>query len=977
MEELFVSLFVNFISNRAEKPYGKFISFLMKIKCRKEIKQLKTKLALQIRNKYQNEIYYNALDKYLVQCDYFNEIIDRSYHITDLLSIQTSLNYYIDLLSKEFVSRNSQYAIYQNQIQIVLMESLRIVFDQLNDYSKDDTARLMVNILSEKLALIYEKLDTLEKIINNTIVNTAPINTAPSFTEENIKRFKTYLCNMYTLKSNYISRNIFSDKGAKETTINLFLNQNKILLLGEPGSGKTIEAINLLHMICNSDVYRESIPVFFSLAEYGVGFKCLFDGLNALLYPFFGKMSNDIIFELIENQKLVLILDGFDEITTEENRIKFISEINRILGMANSRCFISSRINQYHNNFCNINQYQIEDLPLSKIIRILHDHNIYNVPDAYYDLFKKPLFLEIGIKVLSDKDNQLHNKSMLFKKYFYQLLFEREKTKGVNTCKTNLYETLFIIGKLAYVYFENTSISFDEFDELFHKNNRQFSSSNISDIFRIDVFEIQNAICFSHKQFKEFFAAYYLVHQYPIESNVDLYSSYMSCENWQEVIVFVAGMIENLEQQKIFFELLLNKNFRTYIECTKYGNDLSNELLKLPLPEYAQYYLRTLYDSYTSIIEKYFNNIKPLFEPMCGRDTNQKLCIVGCFYNANELTYWFDWKDSSQDDVLIIDKDHISDEYRDMEQRAIKGPRNITTHFINLEKANYSRNSSRSLALRIVRDNLVKICDKKLLFESDFLLCERLHAMIKGHKMLKNLNVDQIADCSSKYTSEILHHVKQNIASTPDTCIVLGENSIFEINRISNQLKRNGVSFSTHLLPQPDRKMGDVLNVWDIYSDGQKINRVRKFFYWRELSYIEMIHTNFPEMMNYFKTAKDYPYRYKIIITFKAGQNDINSMPGISYYYLSCAEGRDLEPEIIVDSIQSDSDFNEPSVEETFKEIEKSYSLNNKKSYGATYTQTGFDAVILGHDFSSDDIPLTDCVYRDLKDDINDLFVGK
>ena len=76
MEELFVSLFVNFISNRAEKPYGKFISFLMKIKCRKEIKQLKTKLALQIRNKYQNEIYYNALDKYLVQCDYFNEIID-------------------------------------------------------------------------------------------------------------------------------------------------------------------------------------------------------------------------------------------------------------------------------------------------------------------------------------------------------------------------------------------------------------------------------------------------------------------------------------------------------------------------------------------------------------------------------------------------------------------------------------------------------------------------------------------------------------------------------------------------------------------------------------------------------------------------------------------------------------------------------------------------------------------------------------
>ena len=57
----------------------------------------------------------------------------------------------------------------------------------------------------------------------------------------------------------------------------------------------------------------------------------------------------------------------------------------------------------------------------------------------------------------------------------------------------------------------------------------------------------------------------------------------MSYENWQEVMVFVAGMIENLEQQKTFFELLLNKNLQTYIECTKYGNDLSNQLLKLTL----------------------------------------------------------------------------------------------------------------------------------------------------------------------------------------------------------------------------------------------------------------------------------------------------------------------------------------------------------------------------------------------------------
>lgn len=978
MEELFVSLFVNFISNRLEKPYGKFVSFLLKIKYRNRIKQLREKLALKIRNRYQNEPYYNALDKYLSKRDYFNEIIKRSYQISNLTSIQISLSNYVDLLSKEFVSHNSRYAIYQSQIQIILMESLRIVFEQINDYSKDNTARLVVNILSNELALIHEKLNNLEEKLNNCVTDVEPVNIKPSLTVENIKRFKSYICDLYTFESNYISRKISSDNGILGTTVTFFSTQNKILLLGDPGSGKTIEAINLLHVICKSDAYQGTVPVFLSLAEYGIVWKSLFDGMHTLLTPFFGEISDDIIFELIQQQKLILILDGFDEITSKEYKMKFVSEINKILGISNAVCFITSRINQYHNNFHNIGQYKIKDLSQNKILRILHDHNIYDVPDTYYDLFKKPLFLEIGIRVLSDKDSQPYNKSVLFKKYFYHLFLEREKNKAVDDYNTNLYEILFIMGKLAYEFFEKASISFDEFDEFFHKNNHRFSSSNICDIFRVDIFKIQNAIWFSHKQFKEFFAAYYLVHQYPIDSNTDLYNRYMSCENWQEVMVFISGMIDNLNQQKIFFDLLLDKNIQTYIECTKYGNDLSSQLLELTLPEYAQYYLHTLYDSYTTIVEKYFNNIKSLFEPMCGRNTNQKLCIVGCFYDSSDLTYWFDWKDLSQDSVLIIEKDRISEEYRDMEQRAIKEHRNnITTHSINLEKANYSRNSSRSLALRIVRDNLIKICDKKLLIESNYLLCERLHAMIKGHKILKDLNVNQIADYSSKLTSEISYHLKQNIGSTSDTSIALGGDGIFEINRISEQLRRNGVSFSTHLLPQPDRKTNDISYVWDIYSDEQKINLVRKFFYWRELSYIEMIHSNFPKMMNYFKTAKDYPYRYKVTITLKTGRNDINSMPGISYYYLCCTEGRDLEPEIIVNSIQNDSDSSEPSVEETFKEIEESYTLNNKKSYGATYTQTGFDVVILGHNFSSHDIPLTDCVYKDLKDDINDLFAGK
>lgn len=974
MIENFISILINFISNRLEKPYEKFTAFLSKKKQATKMRKLKRQLALQIKDKCQNEVYYNALDKYLSENDFYNRIVDNSYCFPDLVSIKISLSNYVDLLSQRFISQNPQYAPHQSRILMILKEALQIAFNDINDYREDNSIRAGVNFLSQEHALIYEKLESLYDK-SNLIETNEHINDASNIniTGENIIKLKTYLCNTYTLKSNYISRNIFSDDGAKGTTATLFFNQNKILLLGEPGSGKTIEAINLLHEICKSDAYRECIPVFFRLAEYGKGSENLFDGVRTVVAPFLGKISDKIILELIETRKLVFILDGFDEITSKEYKSRFVSEINRILGMTNLRCFITSRINQYHSNFCNINQYELEDFSQGEIIRVLHNHNIYNIPDIYYDLFKKPLFLEIGIKALSNKSNQPYNKSILFKEYFNQLLLEREKIKEVDASDINLYEILFCVGKFAFEFFDDASVPNDKFDEFFYKNNRQFSSSNICDVFRVDVFNLQNGIWFSHKQFKEFFAAYYLVHQYPIELNVNLYSSYMSYENWQEVMVFVAGMIENLEQQKTFFELLLNKNLQTYIECTKYGNDLSNQLLKLTLTEYTQYYLCTLYDSYTTIVRKYFNNIKFLFEPMCGTNTNQKLCLVGCFDNSTELTYWFDWKDPSQGTILIIEKDRINDEQSDMKRRAIKERRNIVIRHINLEKSNLSRNSSRSLALQIVRDNLIDICKRKLLKESDYILCERLYAMKKDNKPLRDLDVSQLFEWSSKYISDIL----QRTSLTSDVTVFFNHTDVSKLNYIARQLNEKGISFSTHLLPQPDQTSGNVFWVLDLYSDEQKINLVRKFFYWRERSYIEMIHTNFPEMMNYFKTAKDYPYRYKITITLKPGQNDVNSIPIISYYYLSCAEGQAIDPEVIVNRIQNDSDSSGPSVEESFKEIEKSYSLNNKKSYGATYTQTVFDVVIFGHDSSSHNIPLTDCVYRDFENDINNLFGKK
>lgn len=103
MIENFISILINFISNRLEKPYEKFTAFLSKKKQATKMRKLKRQLALQIKDKCQNEVYYNALDKYLSENDFYNRIVDNSYCFPDLVSIKISLSNYVDSLSQRFI----------------------------------------------------------------------------------------------------------------------------------------------------------------------------------------------------------------------------------------------------------------------------------------------------------------------------------------------------------------------------------------------------------------------------------------------------------------------------------------------------------------------------------------------------------------------------------------------------------------------------------------------------------------------------------------------------------------------------------------------------------------------------------------------------------------------------------------------------------------------------------------------------------
>lgn len=103
---------------------------------------------------------------------------------------------------------------------------------------------------------------------------------------------------------------------------------------------------------------------------------------------------------------------------------------------------------------------------------------------------------------------------------------------------------------MAFKYFEQPTLSLLDFDKIL--TGTVFSHANICDLFRLDVFLINTDVRFSHRQFKEYFAAFYLVKNISILNNTEKYRELMRREEWQEVLVLACGIFDNIEEQKCF-----------------------------------------------------------------------------------------------------------------------------------------------------------------------------------------------------------------------------------------------------------------------------------------------------------------------------------------------------------------------------------------------------------------------------------------
>lgn len=921
--------------------------------------------------------YVNKLDSFLVSEDFVQNLMNFCFSSGEFTF--QSVSSYLKFLLEKFIDGDKELYTIKNLIYEDLYSLSEIVLKTFNDFSHNETARLaIINIkepLEEKLQIIREQNQNLIQLVENSFVQQN--NQALQIdNEEALKAYKTSLTTLFVDQSSYLPRNIYTKDDQSNSSIDCLLRDRHIILLGDPGSGKTYEAINLLKVLCMDETYAysEYIPLFVKLLEYGIVYDSISECIKSRLAPFFGEIKDEKLKIELNKKKFIIILDGIDEVVDLNNRIKFYSEINDLLSNTNAFFYITSRINAYTGNIQNVHEYRIKDLSQTQIRNELVKNDIrIPIKHEYYELFNNPLFLNIGIEVLKGSNTKFYNKSKLFNAYFEEVCYKRDKEKLLpERVVKNYFDVLMTIGSLAFNTFDKSVLSISEFDEFCASQQSKYTAITVYDLFRIDIFKIDSTISFAHKQFKEFFAAYYMVKKFNIDNDRNIYENLMREKNWQEVMIFASGLISDIDEQNGFLGMMLEMNLKTYIHCVKFKNDLSNELMKLNQEEYSKRYLHTLYHSYMFIIEHYFNDIYEIFPPFKSKNESssqgKKICLVGSISSDRKrLDFWFDWKDNSAESVQLIESKDISAEYTDLQRRAAIERRNITTKSINLELSRLMGDSARHVANEEIYSNITTALERRSLYESDYIIYEKLRSLIRNEKTFKDMTLREISEWTNDYIEKTLDFLNKDSHVGDLVGIQYGNINVLDLQKITNYLVAKNKTDMELSLPPSDLPMKSGY-VWNMFSDKQVIKRLETFFLWRQESFHDMVNRNFPAMKNYFSLSRDFPYKYKIHLKFHDNSGERFSEPSIKYYRIAIGQAENNTPEVIVQQQESDV-----SDEEIFKDIRSSFQKNGKVSERETLTYTGFTMTLFSFG-KCENTPLTYSVYDDLQEEFKTLF---
>ncbi|KYC34553.1 histidine kinase [Scytonema hofmannii PCC 7110] len=389
--------------------------------------------------------------------------------------------------------------------------------------------------------------------------------------------------------------------GVKHEGIEVVNNKQYLMVLGGPGSGKStfLRKMGLESLKGKRGIFQHlCIPVFVELKSFNpqeINIKELIaEELKICGFPY----AEESALELMDKGNLLFLLDGLDEVSTN-NLNETINQIQNFVDKYEKNRFIAScRTAAYRHNFRRFTDVVMADFDDTQIEQFILNWfgskadkeagtaqkcwEILKKPEncAAKELAHTPLLLTFLCLVYNRSQNFPDNRSILYRKALRILLEEWAAEKRILQDKiyqglnTELEEIL--LSKIACQNFELNQLFFTKREIV--EEIKSFLASNLNAPKELDGEAVLNAIAiqqgilveraegvfsFSHLTLQEYLTAQYIDDQRQIEK---LVATYLTEQRWKEVFLQVAGLMRGGADELL---LLIEKATQKYINTPK------------------------------------------------------------------------------------------------------------------------------------------------------------------------------------------------------------------------------------------------------------------------------------------------------------------------------------------------------------------------------------------------------------------------
>jgi HEAT repeat protein len=136
-----------------------------------------------------------------------------------------------------------------------------------------------------------------------------------------------------------------------EATIETIFNdisERRLLILGDPGAGKTVLLLQLAEALLEQAERSPAarVPVVFNLASWAQTRKPIFDWMNEELKRFYDVRARKALERWMKNDALIFLFDGLDEVK-EEARAACLEALNEFQARHKPPMVVCSRVTDY------------------------------------------------------------------------------------------------------------------------------------------------------------------------------------------------------------------------------------------------------------------------------------------------------------------------------------------------------------------------------------------------------------------------------------------------------------------------------------------------------------------------------------------------------------------------------------------------------------------------------------------------------